>query len=147
MDRDLLRAEITRAMRARDRPRLSILRMVKNEVDIVEKESRREATDEDVLAALKKVLRQTGETLEGSRKAGTDAERTGLLRTHVDILTAYLPEQVTGEALAAVVDRVLVAEGISERREMGKAIAAVAAETDGNCDKAEVARIVGERLS
>lgn len=147
MDRSLLNEEITRAMRERDKPRLSILRMVKNEVDIVEKESRRPSTGADVLAALKKILKQTSETLEGSVRAGTDAERTELLRIQVGILKTYLPEQVTGEALVAVVDRVLAAEGITERREMGRAIAGVVAETGGSCDKAEVARIVGERLA
>ncbi|TLM97881.1 MAG: glutamyl-tRNA amidotransferase [Actinobacteria bacterium] len=147
MDRETLATEITAAMRAHDKPRLSILRLVKNEIDIKEKESKREATAEEVTAALKKVLKQTGETLEGSIKAGTNAERTELLQLQVDILSAYLPAQVEGDALLAVIDEVLAENAITEKRDMGRVIGLVVAATGGNVDKAEVARIVGSRLA
>jgi len=146
MDKAFITAEITQAMRDKDKPRLAILRLVKNEIDIKEKESGAEMSDADVVATFKKVLKQTGETLEGSIKAGTDADRTALLQLQVDILTGYLPKQVCGEELNAIIDRVLADTGISEKREMGRAIGLVVAETGGNCDKAEVAKIVGARL-
>jgi uncharacterized protein YqeY len=147
VNRELLNAEITQAMRDHDKLRLSILRMVKNEIETREKETKEPASDEDVVAALKKVLKQTGETLEGSIKAGTNAERTEQLQAQVAILEGYLPEQVTGDALVAVIDRVLAEQGFAEKRDMGKAIALVVSETGGNCDKAEVARIIGSRLA
>lgn len=146
MNKGLLNAEITQGMRDHNKPRVSILRMVKNEIDTREKETGEPVTDEDVIAALKKVLKQTGETLEGSIKAGTNEDRTALLKEQVDILEGYLPEQVTGDALASIIDRVLAEHGFSENRDMGKAIGLVVAETGGNCDKAQVARIVGSRL-
>jgi len=146
VNRERLNAEITQAMRDHDKPRVSILRMVKNEIDTREKETGETVSDEDVVAALKKVLKQTGETLDGSIKAGTNEERTAMLRERVEILEGYLPEQVTGDALASVIDRVLTEHGFSEKRDMGKAIGIVVSETGGNCDKAEVARIIGSRL-
>jgi len=146
MDKDFLVAEITAAMRAKDKPRLSILRLVKDEVDQREKESHTALPPEGVTAALKKVLKQTGETLEGSIKVGTNAERTALLQLQADILTAYLPAQVCGADLEAIVERVITEKGFSGKREMGVAIGAVVAETGGNCDKAEVAKLVGARL-
>ena len=76
MDRTRLAGEIEQAMRAKDKVRLSILRLVKNEIDMKEKESGQELAFEDVVAALKKVLKQTGETLEASEKAGTNLQRT-----------------------------------------------------------------------
>ncbi|MDP2299730.1 MAG: GatB/YqeY domain-containing protein [Coriobacteriia bacterium] len=147
MDRESLSLEITAAMRARDKLRLSILRQVKNELDMREKESGRQVEPAEVVAALKKVLKQTSETLEGSIKVDTDAERTAHLTEQVAILEAYLPAQVEGDALRAVVTRVLDGAQITEKRDMGRAIGAVVAECGGNCDKAEVARLVGEVLS
>lgn len=132
MNRELIDAEITAAMRAHDKPRLSILRLVKNEIDIKEKEARQALSDEDVVATLKKVLKQTAETLEGSVKVGTNAERTTLLQEQVDILTGYLPAQVSGDALVAIVERVLAGAGITEKRDMGRAIGLVTAECGGN---------------
>lgn len=147
MDKQHLVAEITAAMRAHDKPRLSILRQVKNEIDIKEKEQHREVGDEEVVGALKKVLKQTGETLDGSVKAGTNEERTALLREQVAILEGYLPAQVSGDALVQLVERVLAEGGYAEKRDMGRAIGAVVAECGGNCDKAEVARLVGGSLT
>ncbi|MBN2404798.1 MAG: GatB/YqeY domain-containing protein [Coriobacteriia bacterium] len=147
MDKNTITTEITKAMREHDKPRLGILRLVKNEIDIKEKDVKRELTDEEVVGLFKKVLKQTGETLEGSIKAGTNAERTAQLQVQVDILNSYLPKQVAGDELVAIIDRVMAQGGFSEKRDMGKAIGLVVAETGGNCDKAEVAKLVGARLS
>ena len=146
MDKARIVSEITAALRAHDKVRLSILRQVKNDMDIKEKDTGRDITPDEVVAVLKKVLKQTGETLEGSIKVGTDDARTALLTEQVAILEGYLPDQVTGDALAVVVDRVLASEGITEKRDMGRAIGLVSAECGGNCDKAEVARLVGGKL-
>ncbi|PKQ36960.1 MAG: glutamyl-tRNA amidotransferase [Actinobacteria bacterium HGW-Actinobacteria-1] len=147
MDKALITSEITKAMREHDKIRIGILRLVKNEIDTREKESHQELTDEEVVSAFKKVLKQTGETLEGSIKAGTNAERTELLQQQVDILEGYLPRQVAGDELVALVDRVLAAGEFAGKRDMGKVIGLVVSETGGNCDKAEVAKIVGSKLN
>jgi len=119
---------------------------VKNEIEVREKETKREMTPEEVVATLKKVLKQTGETLEGSIKVGTNAERTATLQEQVDILSGYLPTQICGPELEAIVDRVMAEMGVTEKRGMGQVISAVVAETGGNCDKSEVAKIAGARL-
>jgi len=147
MDTGFISEEITKAMRAHDKPRLAILRLVKNEIDIKEKDTKCEVTDEEVVATLKKVLKQTGETLEGSIRVATDPDRTALLQGQVDILTAYLPRQVGGGELLAIIDRVLAEGGFTEKRDMARAIGLVVAGTGGNVDKAEVARIIGAKLS
>lgn len=146
MDKAFIDTEIKNAMREHDKLRLSILRLVKNDIDIREKESKVELSDADVVAVVKKVLKQTAETLEGSIKAGTNAERTSQLQSQVDILTAYLPKQVCGADLEAIVDRVLAETGVTDKRGMGQVISAVVAETGGNCDKSEVAKLVGSKL-
>lgn len=147
MNKELLAAEITAALRAHDKPRLAILRLVKNEIETKEKAEQRELTDDEVVAALKKVLKQTGETLEGSIKAGTNAQRTELLQLQVDILTGYLPAQLSGADLEALVNKTCAEGGFTEKRQMGQAIGAVVAATGGNCDKSEVAKLMGARLS
>ncbi|MDP2234282.1 MAG: GatB/YqeY domain-containing protein, partial [Actinomycetota bacterium] len=68
MDKAFILSEITKAMRGKDKPRLSILRLVKNEIEVKEKATGEVMSDADVVATFKKVLKQTGETLEGSIK-------------------------------------------------------------------------------
>ncbi len=146
MDKQFISDEITAALRAGDKPRVSILRLVKNEIDTKEKETGEALSDEEVTAMFKKVLKQTNETLEGSIKAGTNEERTAGLRAQVAILEGYLPRQVSGDELAALVDKVVAENDITQKRDMGRAIGLVVSATGGNVDKAEVAGLVGVKL-
>ena len=78
-----LQDEVKAALKAHDKPRVSILRQVHGEVKNIEVNERREIADADVDAMLKRVIKQTKETLEGSIKAGNNQERTDLLAAQV----------------------------------------------------------------
>ena len=138
---------IKEAMRERDTLRLSILRQVNGELKQIEVDERREITDADVVAMIKRTLKQTRETLEGSEKAGTDQWRTEHLAAQVEVLEGILPAQLSGDELKALAEEVVAALGATEKREMGRVMGELNARTDGNLDKAEAARIVGSLLS
>lgn len=142
-----LQDEIKNAMRSKDKLRLSILRQVHGEIKNIEVNERREITDQDVGDMLKRAIKQTNETLEGSIKAGTNQERTDTLTEQVKILEEYLPEQVSGDALNALVDIVLAETGASAKKDMGRVMGELTKRTGGNFDKAAAAQIVGGKLS
>ena len=121
---DELQDEIKNAMRAKDKPKLSILRQVHGEIKNIEVNERRDITDADVDAMLKRLIKQTKETLDGSIKAGNDQERTDTLTAQVAILESYLPKQVSGDELAALIDEVLTETGASSKKDMGRVMAA-----------------------
>lgn len=139
--------EIKSAMKQHDQDRVSILRQVHNEIKYIEVNERREISDADVDAMLKRVLKQTGETLEGSIKAANDDSRTEKLTNQVAILESYIPKQIAGEELEALIDATIASEGAASKRDMGKVMAALTAATGGNFDKAAAAKFVGMRLS
>lgn len=147
MTYDELKEQIKDAMRAHDKPRLSILRQVHGELKNIEVNERREVTDADVTAMVKRVLKQTGETLEGSIKANNNQERTDTLKRQVEILEGLLPKQLSGDELVALVEKTIAEVGATTKRDMGKVMGALNAATGGNLDKAEAAREVGKRLS
>ena len=144
---DQLKEEIKAAMKARDKVRLSILRQWHGEIKDIEVNERREILEKDVDDMLKRLIKQTKETLEGSIKAGTDQERTDTLTRQVEILEEYLPEQVSGEALVALIEQVLAETGAATKKEMGKVMGALTKATGGNFDKAAAAKELGQRLS
>lgn len=146
MTRDELLEAIKDAMRAHDSLRLSILRQVNGEIKQIEVDERRDITDADVVAMIKRVLKQTRETLEGSEKVGTDQERTDHLAAQVEILEGLLPAQLAGDALKQLIETVIADLGVSEKRDMGRVMGELNARTDGNLDKAEAARVVGSLL-
>ena len=114
MKYDELKDEIKAAMKAKDKVRLSILRQVHGEIKNIEVNERRDIEDADVDAMLKRLIKQTRETLDGSIKAGNDQERTDMLTEQVTILESYLPKQVEGAELTALIDEVLAEPELSQ---------------------------------
>lgn len=147
MNKDELQQQMIAAMKAKEKTRLSIIRQVMGEVKNIEVNERRDATEADVDSMIKRLIKQTGETLEMSEKAGTDAERTATLAEQVRILEDLLPDQVEGEALIALIERVVAETGAATKRDMGRVMGTLAEATGGNFDKPAAAREVGARLS
>ncbi len=142
-----LKNQIKDAMKAHDKVRLSILRQVHGELKNIEVNERREITEADVTAMTKRLIKQTGETLEGSIKAANDDERTARLTEQVEILNALLPKQVEGEELSALIDTVIADLGASSKKDMGRVMGELTARTDGNFDKRAASQEVGRKLS
>ena len=147
MEYQKLQDEIKDAMKAHDTKRRDILRQVHTELKAIEVDERREIVEADVDAMIKRVLKQTKETLEGSIKAGTNQERTDTLTEQVAILEEYLPRQVSGDELMALIDTVLAETGATTKKEMGRVMGALTQKTGGNFDKAAAAAELGKRLS
>ena len=121
MTNEELHEAMVAAMKAKDKTRLSIIRQVMGEVKNVEVNERRDATEEDVTNMIRRLIKQTSETLEMSEKAGNNQERTDTLREQVEILTT--------------------------KKDMGRVMGALNQATGGNLDKAAAAKEVGSRLS
>ena len=147
MEYQSLQDEIKAAMKARDNHRRDILRQVHTECKAIEVNERREVTEADVDAMLKRVIKQTKETLDGSIKAGNNQERTDTLTEQVAILEGYLPKQVSGEELATLIDAVLADTGAATKKEMGRVMGELTKRTGGNFDKAAASQQLGSKLS
>lgn len=147
MTKDELQAQMVAAMKAKDKTRLSIIRQVMGEVKNLEVDERRDATEEDVDRMIKRLIKQTGETLEMSIKAANNQERTDTLTEQVEILESLLPEQLSGDALVALIEQTIAELGASSKKDMGRVMGALTKETGGNFDKPAAAREVGARLS
>ena len=116
MTNEELQKEMIAAMKAKDKVRLSIIRQVKAEVKNIEVNERRDVTEEDVNSMIKRLIKQTSETLEMSIKAGTDQERTDNLTEQVKILESLLPAQVSGEELEALIEQVIAELGATSKK-------------------------------
>ena len=147
MTYDELKEAIKDAMKAKDKPRLSILRQVHGEIKNIEVNERRDITDADVDAMLKRLIKQTRETLDGSIKAGNDQERTDTLAEQVAILESYLPRQISGGELEELVTATIAETGATSKKDMGRIMGALTKATGGNFDKAQAAKLLGEKLA
>ena len=143
-----LHAEMVAAMKAKDKVRLGVARLVLGELkNAASRGGAHEISEEEVTAQIKRTLKQTGETLEMSEKAGNNAERTENLREQVAVLESLLPKQVSGEELVALVEKVIAEVGATSKKDMGRVMGALTAATNGNFDKPAAAKEVGSRLA
>lgn len=147
MTYDELHAEMVAAMKAKDKVRLGVIRLVIGELKNMAAKEQREITEQDVVAQTKRTLKQTAETLEMSEKAGNNEERTATLREQVAALESLLPEQVSGDALAALIEKTIAEVGAESKKDMGKVMGALTKATGGNFDKPAAAKEIGARLA
>lgn len=147
MTNEELHNQMVAAMKAKDKVRLSIIRQVMAEVKNVEVNERRDATEEDVNSMIKRLIKQTNETLEMSRKAANNQERTDTLALQVEILESLLPAQLSGDELVELIEQTIAETGATTRKDMGRVMGALNKATGGNFDKAAAAKEVGSRLA
>lgn len=147
MTNEELHKEMVAAMKAKDKTRLSIIRQVMGEVKNIEVNERRDPTEEDVNNMVKRLIKQTNETLEMSIKAANNQERTDTLTEQVKILESLLPAQVGGDELIALIEKTIAELGATSKKDMGRVMGALSKATGGNFDKPLAAKEVGSRLA
>lgn len=147
MTNEELHEQMVAAMKAKDKVRLSIVRQVMGEVKNLEVNERRDATEEDVNTMIKRLIKQTNETLEMSIKAANNQERTDTLTEQVSILESLLPAQLSGDALVALIEQTIAELGATTKKDMGRVMGALTKATGGNFDKPAAAKEAGARLA
>ena len=145
---DTIRADLTTAMKARDALTMRTLRAVIAAVQEAEVAGGAATTLDDagvekVIAAQAKRRIEAAEAFE----AGDRLEKAADERAELVILEGYLPEALSDDDVAALVDRVLADNGFTEKADMGKAMKAVNAKVAGRADGRTVADLVKARLS
>jgi uncharacterized protein YqeY len=144
---ETIAADLTAAMKAKDAPRLSALRMLKAAVTnkgMVEKG--RELEDAEVLQVVASLVKQRRDSIEQFAKAG----RTDLVdkeTAEIAILEHYLPPAVSAEEIEAAVAAAIAETGASSAKDMGKVMKAVMPKLAGkNADGRAVSDAVRRTL-
>lgn len=138
--------DIKAAMIAKDAQRLDALRMLKSAVKNLEiANPGKPLTDEQVFQVIQKQIKQRQDAIAEYEKAGR-AELAGKEKSELDILSTYLPKQLSDAELQAVIDEVLKANGIASKKEFGKAMKLVQEKTAGKADNKKVSETLNRIL-
>jgi len=147
-----LRADLTAAMKAKDKLRLSTLRMILAAIQTEETSGKeaRELTDAEVLKVLAKESKKRGEAAEIYTVEGR-GELAANERAEAQVIDAYLPTPLTDDELADVVDTAIadVAEQLGDRpgpRQMGQVMKVATALAAGKADGSRISKAVKDRL-
>lgn len=137
--------QIAEAMKARDAVRLATFRGLSaaftNELIAKGKSTSAELTDEEVLAVVRRQVKQRKDSIEqfekGGRKDLADAERAELA-----ILEALLPAQMSRADILKIAEAKKAALGVLDKSKIGILVGAVLKETKGRADGATVKAVV-----
>jgi uncharacterized protein YqeY len=134
------------AMKAGDKDRLKVVRLMMAAIKQVEVDSRSELDDAGVLGVLEKMVKQRRDSVEQFEKGGRE-DLAASERAEIEVLQTYLPEQLTVDEIAALVDEVIAATGAESIRDMGKVMGQIKARAAGRADMGTVSATVKERLN
>jgi len=134
------------AMKAGDKDRLKVVRLMLSAVKQVEIDKRIEIDDAGVLAVLGKMVKQRRDSVEQFER-GDREDLAKIERDEIAVLEQYLPAQLSVEELTALIDEAVKASGAEGIRDMGKVMGQIKAKAAGRADMGAVSAAVKERLS
>ena len=121
------------AMKAGDKDRLKVVRMILAAIKQVEVDTRTELDDAAVLGVLEKMVKQRRDSVEQFRQGGRDDLADNEL-AEITVLEAYLPEQLDEAEIDALIDEAIQATGADGMRDMGKVMGVIKSKAAGRAD-------------
>jgi uncharacterized protein len=136
-----VQADTREAMKAGERERVSALRLV---ADALQKDAKEGGDDE--VAVLRRERKRRLEAADAYREGGSE-ERATAEETEAEVISAYLPAELSDEELAELVAATVQETGAAGMQEMGKVMGAVMPKVEGRADGKRVSAAVKERLA
>jgi uncharacterized protein YqeY len=141
-----IKAEMKVAMKARDKERLSAIRLVLAEFKRIEVDERIEVDDARALAVLDKMVKQRRDSAQQYTDAGRE-ELAAVENAEIIVLQEFLPSQLSAEELIAMVDAAIAASGATGMQAMGPVMGQLKPQLAGRADVGAVSKLVKERLT
>ena len=138
-------AAVKDAMRAKEKNRLGVLRMIMAEFKKIEVDERIELDDARVLAVLDKMAKQRRDAAKQYQDAGReDLAETELFE--IEAIQAFLPQALTPSELEALVKAAIAESNAETMQDMGKVMAIIKPQAQGRADMGEVSKMVKSLL-
>ncbi len=138
--------ELKSAMKSKDMLKMTTLRMLKAQMKDFEIAQMRPLTEEDEMSVLANAAKKRKEAIALYEKS----QRNDLLekeKEELDIINAYLPEQLSKEEVAEIISRIIEDTGASTLKDIGKVMSSAMQQLKGKTDGKIVQEIVRSRLS
>lgn len=141
-----IQEDMKAAMRAGERERLGVIRMLLAAIKQREVDERTDTTDTAVLQILEKQVRQRRESA-AQFAAGNRPELEARELGEIGILQAYLPRALSADELTSLIDEVITTTGAGSMKDMGRVMAALRERAQGRADFSTIGERVKARLS
>ena len=136
-----MNGEMVLAAKARDKIRLSTLRMIKSVLHNKEIDLKRELNDTELLQVLSSIVKQRKDSIEQFRKGGR-LELVEKEEAELKVVEEFMPEQMSEEEIDTEIEKAIGEVGAVSIKEMGKVMKALMPRLTGKAD----GKIVGEKV-
>ncbi|MCQ2969500.1 MAG: GatB/YqeY domain-containing protein [Clostridium sp.] len=136
MLKELLKKDEIAAMKARDKAKVSVLRLVNAEIKAYEVNNREDISDENVIKIIEKSIKQNKEALEYAKQANNE-EKISEGNFAIEVLTPYLPKQLTDEEVNEMLKEI-IANGNYTASDMGKIMKEIMPKVNGKFDRSKI---------
>ncbi|MEK7260667.1 MAG: GatB/YqeY domain-containing protein [Pseudomonadota bacterium] len=143
--KDRIKRDTADAMRAKNAPRLSALRMLSAAIQRREVDERITLDDSQVMAAIEKLIKQSRESIEQYEK-GARVDLADKERADVAVWQAYLPQPLTDAEIDALIADAITTIGAASIKDMGKVMGALKPKLQGRADMGQVGAKIKSRL-
>ncbi len=143
---DKVKSDLITAMKEKDKFRLDVIRMLKSAIQNETIAQKKDLSDDEVLGVIKREVKKRNSSIEEYTKYNK-MEMVESLKKEVAILSEYLPEELSDEALEKIIDEVIAEVNATSMKEMGMVIKAVGAKVGASADMSKVSKMVKEKLS
>lgn len=143
---DKINNDLKEAMKSADKFRLSVLRMLKSNLQSAKIENKGELTDEQAISVIKKQVK----VRESSKEEYLSYNRQDLvdnLDQEILILKEYLPEELSEEEIDKIIDQVFNEEKPESIKDMGRVIKKVSSIVGVRADMSKVSKKIKDRLN
>ncbi len=141
-----LTEDMKNAMRAGEKHRLGVIRLMLAAIKQREVDERIELDDTQVLAALEKMLKQRRDSVSQFEAAKRE-DLAIIERDEMAVIETYLPTKLNDAEIDALVEAAIADTGASSARDMGKVVAAVKEKAAGRADMVVVSGKIKARLA
>ena len=144
--KDKITEDMKAAMRAKEAERLGTIRLLTAAMKQKEVDERVELTDALVLAIVEKMVKQRKDSI-AQFTAGGRADLADKEQAEIEVLSAYLPQQASGEEIAAAIQAAIIQTGAAGAQDMGKVMALLKTSLAGKADMSAVSAQVKQALA
>ena len=143
--KDQLLDDIKQAMKAKEQAKLAVLRLLSAAIKQKEVDSRAEVSDQDILAIIEKQIKQRKEAAAQFQQGGREDSANQEL-AEAQLLSTYLPEQLSEDEIASEIQRVVASVGATGPQDMGKVMGPIKTALQGRADMSLVSKLVKKAL-
>lgn len=144
--RERILNDLTAAMKAQDKELLSVIRMVKGDIQMKELDTKTPLTDEEVVTIIAKNIKTRKESIAEFEKGNRNdlIEKT---QSEIEILNKYMPEQLNEEEINKELDIIFDEIKPAGINDIGKVMGSVSSKLKGKADMGLVNKLVKDKLS